>query len=201
MKYFIVEPTYKKSFVEYTLFHQKDEEGKTTSLRKELGWRWGSFMFSVPETEEEAYSYIKECGYDNLLDYASDYGFTILDENKKEILDPEANVIEIVSGQLLPEESDSFVDITEDYPNAEFVDSWDGCWEHWEVFSYQKEISEDEQQSIIEEVEEAYSEEYEEGVENLGWEFVSSYFEMHCSPKITPCDENGKPLTENNDLQ
>lgn len=194
MKNYLLEPTYKKSVVEYTLFKRKNEEGQLIFLRKELGWRWGSWMLSVPETEEEAYAYIKEQGYDNLLDWAYDYGHTVTNDNGDEVLDPDSNVIEMVAMQCLPSAADEFVDITEDYPNAEMIECWDGCWEFWDVFSYQVEdLDEDEVEAIKEEAEEAYDEEYEEGVEALGWEFVDTYFEMHCSPSIVRCNENGEP--------
>jgi hypothetical protein len=195
MKHYLLEPTYKKSLVEFTLFKRKDEEGKDIFLRKELGWRWGSFMISVPDTEEEAMEYLASEGYegeDAFLNWAMDFGFTIADAATDEIEVPEEPMLELIERQLLPEETDDFVDISEDYHHAEFVDSWDGCWEFWSVDSYHKEIPEEEQEAIIEEVDEVYEEMHEEGVEELGWEFVDTYFELHCSPKITPCDENGK---------
>jgi len=192
MKHFLLEPTYKKSLVEFTLFKRKDENDNTIFLRKELGWRWGSFRFSVPETEEEALEYIKSKGYDGenaIFEWAEDYGHTIWDgEEDKEYLDPNTSLVEMVKSQLLPSEADDFVDITEDYEDAEMIECDDGCWEFWRVSSYQTEISEEDQESIVAEIEEVYSEEYEEGVENLGWEYVSTYFELHCNPKITECD-------------
>ena len=27
--------------------------------------------------------------------------------------------------------------------------------------------------------------------EDLGWEFIDCFYEMHCHPEITPCDKNG----------
>lgn len=196
MKYYRVEPSMKKSVIEYTAFQRKDEDGNTIWLRKELGWRWGSWLFSVPETEEEAYAYIKGQGYDDLLSWAYDYGFTVTDDNGDEVLDPDSNVIEMVAMQAKPSEGDDFVDLTEDYPDAEMLETWDGCWEYWNVSSHTTEIDEEEQEAMIEEVEEAYEENYEEGVEALGWEYVDTYFEMHCTPVITECDEHGKPLED-----
>jgi len=199
MKYYIVEPSYKKSFVEITAFKRTDENGNLIWLRKELGWRWGSFLFSVPETVEEAMVFLKDQGYDEVLDWAYDYGHTITDDNGDEVIDPDADIVSMIVQQFLPNASDDFVDITEDYPNAEFIDAWDGCWEYWNVSSYQTEISEEEQEAIIEEVEEAYGEGYEEAVEELGWEFVDTYFEIQCNPQITPCDEDGNKFEENED--
>ena len=195
MKYYLVEPTYKKSLIEYTAFKRVDEDGKLIWLRKELGWRWGSFLFSAPETEEEIAEYLESQGYEGenaALEWAMNYGYTIADATTGVIEPPEEPIAYLIKEQLLPSEDEDFVDITEDYGNAEFIDAWDGCWEYWTGSSYQKEIGEEEQEAIIEEVEEVYEEMYEEGVESLGWEFVDTYFELHCSPKITPCDENGK---------
>ena len=196
MKYYIVEPTYKKSLVEKAIFKRKNEEGKTIVLEKELGWRGGSFLFNVPDTEEEAIADIKEQGYDSVLDWACDHGYTMTDDNGDEVLDPDHSIVEMLAPTMLPGQSEDFVDITEDYVNAELIECWDGCWEHWSVRSFQVELSEEEQEALIEGVEEAYSEEHEEGVEALGWEFVDTLFELHCRPKITPCDASGEPLDD-----
>ena len=200
MKHYIIEPTYKKSLVEKTIFRRTNEEGKLIFLEKELGWRWGSFMISVPETEEEALEFIKSEGYEGdnaVMDWALDYGHTIWDGDK-EFLDPDTTVLEMVQSQMMPEETDDFVDITEDYGHAEMLDCWDGCWEFWSARSYQAELTEEEKDAFVEEAEEAYAEEYEEGVEELGWEFTETYFELHCSPKITECDATGQPLDADN---
>lgn len=194
MKHYLVEPTYKKSVIEFTIFKRKNEEGKDIFLRKELGWRWGSWLFSVPETEDEALAYLKSKGFegeDGILHWAEDYGYTITDDNGNEILDPDTTLIELLQNQLLPSESEEFVDITEDYEDAEMLEAFDGCWEFWDVYSHQVELDEDDQEAIMEEASEAYNEEYEEGVEALGWEYVDTYFELQCNPKITPCHSDG----------
>jgi hypothetical protein len=49
---------------------------------------------------------------------------------------------------------------------------------------------------MIEEVVEAYSEEYEEGVEELGWSFQDCEYEMHCKPMITQVDIDGEEIGE-----
>lgn len=199
MKHYIIEPTWKKSVIEKTIFRRTNEDGKIIFLEKELGWRWGSFMISVPETEEEAVEFIKSEGYDGesaVLDWAMDWGHTILDDSNEEVLDPDTTVLEMVQSQLLPDESDEFVDITEDYGHAEMLECWDGCWEYWHARSYQIELTEEEQEAMVEEAEAAYYEDNEEGVKALGWEYVDTFFEMHCSPKITECDATGEPLED-----
>lgn len=196
MKHYLVEPTWKKSVVEYEIFKRKDEDGNTIFLRKELGWRWGSFMVSVPETEEEALEWVKNQGYETLKDWAGDYGHLEYDDETGEYIeDPETSYLEMIVGQSLPNETDEFVDITEDY-DMEMIECWDGCWEDWDVYCYQTEIDELQKEEWLEEAIAAWEEDYQEGVEELGWEYVDNMFEMQCSPKITPCTENGKPLEE-----
>ena len=183
MKYYRVEPTYKKSVVEIAVFRRKDEDGNNCFLRKELGWRWGSFLFSVPETEEEIKEFLEANGqYDSLQEYLADhYGH-------EDIITEDTQLEEY----LLPDPEADSVDITEDFPDAEMLDCWDGCWEYWSATRYPEDYTEEEQEELIEEIEEAYGEMYEEGVEELGWEFIDTYFEMHCQPEITQCDEYGK---------
>lgn len=195
MKYYRIEPTYKKSVVEFDIFKRHDEDGNLIFLRKELGWRWGSFLVSVPETEEESLEYIKEQGYDGdtaALDWAMDYGHTVT-EGDDEVIPSDTSLVELVQEQLLPNETDDFVDITEDY-DMEMLYCDDGCWEDWSVTSYVTDIDDEQQELWIEEAESAWDEDYQEGVEELGWEFVDNMFEMQCSPRIIPCDENGHDL-------
>ena len=202
MKHYLLEPTYKKSLIEYTIFRRMNENNKPIFLRKELGWRWGSFMISIPETEEEITEYLESHGYEGenaALEWAMDYGFTIADATTGVIEQPDEPIADLIKGQLLPSEDDEFVDVTEDYGDAEFIDAWDGCWEYWYVDSYLVELDEEEKEAWVEEAEEAYEEMHEEGVEELGWEFVDTSFELHCPPKITPCDEHGKIFEESED--
>ena len=48
MKYYRMEPTMKKSVIEYDTFSRIDENGKRILLHREVGWRWGSWLISVP---------------------------------------------------------------------------------------------------------------------------------------------------------
>ena len=189
MKHYRVEPTWKKSVVEWTLFQRKDENGIVENLRKELGWRWGSWMVSIPETQEELDKWVEDHpNYETIEDWAYDYGHADMDDDENITID--GDIFEILEQQLLPSEDDESVDITEDY-DMEMIETWDGCWEYFHVDSWRKEIPEDEAEALVEEAEAAYEENYEEGIEELGWEYVDTYFEMHCSPRITECDENG----------
>mgnify|MGYP000421383249 CR=1 FL=1 len=141
MKYFKIEPTYKKSLVEHYVFRRPlsdltddGPEGNIATLTKEIGWRWGDFIATVPETEDEItewLSYRDDGAYSNFYDLAIDYGLTETDENGEEVLPPSKSIQEMIEGLLLPDLDDDFVQITEDYPEAEMQSTWDGCWEDW----------------------------------------------------------------------
>ena len=188
MKHFRIEPTYKKSVIELSTFRRPLEEltgndedkGKFAYLRKELGWRWGSFMISVPYTEEEIAEFLEERGsYESVAEYLADY------HGEEDIIVESTTLQEY----LLPSVDDDFVDLTEDY-DAEMLDCWDGCWEDWGITVPGDEL--DDTDDLIEEIEEAYSEDYEEGVEALGWQFIDNFFEIHCNVTVTPCDQFGE---------
>ena len=188
MKHFRIEPTYKKSVIELSTFRRPLEEltgndedkGKFAYLRKELGWRWGSFMISVPDTEEEIAEFLEERGsYESVAEYLADY------HGEEDIIIESTTLQEY----LLPSEDDEFVDLTEDY-DAEMLDCWDGCWEDWGIAVPGDELEDTD--DLIEEIEEAYSEDYEEGVEALGWQFIDNFFEIHCNVTVTPCNEHGE---------
>ena len=188
MKHFRIEPTYKKSVIELSTFRRPLEEltgndedkGKFAYLRKELGWRWGSFMISVPDTEEEIKEFLEERGsYESVAEYLADY------YGEEDIIVESTTLQEY----LLPSEDDDFVDLTEDY-DAEMLDCWDGCWEDWDIITNGPKLADVDE--MIEEIEEAYSEEYEEGVEALGWQFIDNFFEIHCNVTVTPCNEHGE---------
>lgn len=54
-----------------------------------------------------------------------------------------------------------------DYENAELIECIDGCWDEW---SFSDNIDEEEQEQL----QEAYSENYEEGLEELGYVWADS---------------------------
>lgn len=198
MKYYKLEPSYKKSVVELTIFKRPLQEltgdeshaGKDAFVRKELGWRWGDWLIRIPETEEEIAEYLEEKGLESLDEAALYHGyFTFNSETNEEIPDEDFDLRDV----LLPKETDDFVDITEDFEDAEMLSTWDGCWEDWSIYCPTVEVF-DHDESWIEAIEEAYDEEYEDGVEALGWQYVDTFFEMHCNPVITECDENGENL-------
>ena len=96
---------------------------------------------------------------------------------------------------LLPDPDDDSCLLTEDYPDAELMDMWDGCWSYWNVKQHgesDKHLSEEECVALSEEVEELYNDGWNEAVEADDWEHCDGFTEIHCNLKITPCDKNGK---------
>ena len=201
MKYYKLEPSWKKSIVELDTFKRplneltNDEKdiGKWAYLVKELGSRWGSWSIVVPETDAEIAEWINASEYYNdIEDVADQNGYHIIDADGHIVVDPDMTPFEIMHKMLVPSIDATFVDITEDYPDAEMIEIWDGCWEDWDIRTGGAMLNDVDE--MIEEITEAYGEEYEDGVEALGWTFTESVFEMTCNPIITECDENGDPL-------
>jgi hypothetical protein len=211
MKYFKLEPTYKKSLVEFYTFSRplsdlKEDHGlhkdAKAHLIKEIGWRWGDFTIEVPETDDEIAEWLEfrdEGQYDTFYDLAVDYGLTETDEETgEEVLPSDRSVVELIQDMLLPDLDDDYIMISEDYPDAQMNSTWDGCWEDWSIrtgWTADSPVLENIDE-LIEEIDEAYAEEYEEGVEALGWTFDDCEYEMHCKPMITPVDENGEDIGE-----
>ena len=102
MKYFKLEPTYKKSLVEFYTFSRPlsdlmegAEKDAKAFLVKEIGWRWGDFTIEVPETDDEIAEWLEykdEGNYDNFYDLAVDYGLTELTEEGEDILPADKTV-------------------------------------------------------------------------------------------------------------
>lgn len=191
MKHYLIEPTMKKSVIEVSVFTRLDENDNIMRLTREVGWRFGSFMVSVPETEEEAIEFVEAQGYDDILTWAIDFGYTYTNEDGEEALDEDLSVEELFYQSLVPSVEDDYVDITEDFPHADMIETWDGCWDDWAIYTRDDHLTEEQNDAMIEEIYEAYEEEYEEGVENLGWEFKDTYYEIHCPVTVSPCDEYG----------
>ena len=65
MKYYKLEPTYKKSLIELYSFKRplsdfvEGHENRNAILVKEIGWRWGDFTIEVPETQDEVNEWLE----------------------------------------------------------------------------------------------------------------------------------------------
>lgn len=141
-------------------------DGEDFRLEREQGWRWGAFLIAVPETDEEIADYCKMHEYD---------------------------IEEFPDLELLPDPEDDLIDI--EYYNAQMIETSDGCWQQWRVTSHQ-EHDEEQAEELAEEAEAAWDEDWDTGVEQLGWTEVDSvtYFEIHGGVEVTRCDEMGSAL-------
>ena len=202
MKYLRMEPAYKKSVIEDTYF-QYDingghrDGGNTVWVTMETGWRWGTWLVSVPETEEEIIEFANskiggdangDPYYKNLQEVYDDY---CCDESEES----DEQVIELIDN-FTPSTSEScdFHEI-EDY-DAEMLETWDGCWCDFSVRQGCSEgddehLSEEELEAFRENVEEAWNEDGYEGIENLDFMETGCEINIHCPVTLTPCDENG----------
>lgn len=202
MKYLRMEPARKKSVIEDTVF-QYDingghrDGGNTVWVTMETGWRWGTWLVSVPETEEEIIEFANfkidgdakgDPYYKNLQEVYDDY---CCDESEES----DEQVIELIDN-FTPSTSEScdFHEIA-DY-DAEMLETWDGCWVDFSVRQFRNEgddgyLSEEELEAFRENVEEAWDENGYEGIENLDFIENGSDTNIHCPITLTPCDENG----------
>jgi len=156
MKQYIVEPKYKKSFIQLETFIKKEEDGTTHYLEYRDCFRWGGGALAVPETREEIEDFKKHIGYEGASDedVMEDYG---------------AETWEDIA---LPDEGDEIM-LFEDFGwNAEMIECWDGgCYTEWSMNSYGPSAYTDEEcEEQAEALSEVYYDEYEEGLEALGWE-------------------------------
>ena len=188
MKTYRIEPTYKKSVVEYDTFRKRVEGDKSDLwIRKEIGWRWGEFDVFVPETEEEVIEWANDQVGD--AEYYKSLA-EVLDEYGEEDL-------EGMIGHAMPDTSEAcaFHELS-DY-QYEMNSTWDGCWEDWDIFVGGDDLSEEEQEELLEEVQEKYSEDYEDGVAELGFEHMDNYTDIHCAITAVEIDEDRNAIDIN----
>jgi len=173
MKHYLIEPQVKKSVIEREHFKRTREDGVVEMLEMETGWRWGSFMINIPETEEEIKVILDDWGAETLEEYLED------------------RCVETLEQALLPNPTDDEILLTEDY-NADVLETDDGCWT---IFSaYGKDLDEEQREALVEEAQEAYGEDWYDGLERLGWQQDDVYFELQGEFNMVQCDENGNPL-------
>ena len=184
MKHFLLEPKLKKSVSEYQRFVKQIDDKNSYTATMETGWRWGSWVINCPETEEE----VVEWGnnrvgdpsyYKNAMEVVEDYGYDTLEE--------------FVEHATKPEETANFHEL-DDYDH-ELIETWDGCWEYWEVQAWgdhREDVTDEEIEELQEHVEEIWYEDYNEAMYEDGWEEQAYWTDINCEVKLTPCDQNGK---------
>ena len=146
MKQYVVEPKMKKSIMEERTFTKKDGETRFF-LTNQVFWRGGSFTIDVPETEEEIHAWLEERGWTQ-----EDWDEGCVDESS-----------------FLPDEDDESIEL-DDYA-YEIIDTWDGVSEEWELTCYPLDaVDEETLEEMRDAAVEVYSEDYEEGLFEDGWE-------------------------------
>jgi len=192
MKYFLIEPTYKKSVVEYNSFVKFINGVKTYAILEE-GYRWGSFLIPIPETDEEIKAWLdSKDDVSSLQEYLDWYHG--VDEEEFNALD----TIDLAE-YMLPNPEEDHCLLTEEFEDAEMIDIWDGCWMFWNIRQHgdsENHLSEEEREALAEDVEALYNEDYQESLEADGWDHCDFFYEIHSNLKITPCDENGNVFEE-----
>lgn len=183
MKVVKLEPTWKKSVIEYQVWG-KEVDGVKLRATMETGWRYGAFDISIPETEEEALKWANDrVGqsdyYTTIEEVYNDYGCEDWDDLKM---------------SFCPSVDDEFIEI-DDY-DYEMLETWDGCWEEWSVSISNDEDGVFDEDEVREEIEDGWGEDAWEWMQENGWEEKDCYFEMHCNPKLTEYDENGNLVGE-----
>ena len=169
MKHYLVEPTYKKSVAEIERI-TNIETGELLVI--ETGWRWGQFMISVPETDEEIQTYLEQKGYDNLDTYLAEHRATTLEE------------------VMLPENGDEEVNLA-DY-DYEFLYTDDGCWT--DVLFFGDNLTEEENEARREELSDVYFNEFYSGLEGRNFFTDETFYIIDCPVRVVPCNENGEEL-------
>lgn len=188
MKQLIMEPTYKKSVLEYQVW-TKEIDGHQVRAVLEIGWRWGSFYINIPETIEEAIAWANErVGdpnyYKTIEEVYNDYSGGCNDFN-------------VLTQSFCPSEEYEYIEL-DDY-DTEMIDCWDGCWEEWTVHvPHNSELDSD---SIREEVEEGWQEESWDWMQENGWEEQDGYFDICCNPKFSEVDENGNAIVTDEEVE
>jgi len=181
MKIYNIEPTYKKSVCEVELWRKNEDvvgSDSTTCrynwngpiLRRECWWRWAEWRLEIPDTQEEIQEFLEHKPFDSLDQYLDHRGYDTLKEC------------------LLPDnfDDDDSVHCLED--DFEMMYCWDGQGEEFRIQPTRNlEMSEEEQKHLAAEAERMYSDEgmYEEGLEELGWEHYSTFYEVCCSLDVT----------------
>ena len=181
MKQLIMEPTHKKSLLEYQVW-TKEIDGHKVRATMELGWRWGSFYINIPDTDEEIIEWANNAFgqtdyYKTIEEVLNDYGCESVEEMQS-------------TDRFLPSIDEEHIELDE--YDTEMIETWDGCWEDWSV--YVPSDSELDSDVIKEEVEEGWYEDSWSYMEENGWLEEDCYFEMCCNPKFYEVDENGDAI-------
>lgn len=174
MRYYLIDPQEEKSIVKREFFsYYNDEKSKEYVLEIKTGWRWGSFMISIPETQEEIKNFLEKSNADSRTKFIKSAGTLTLEQ------------------ALLPHKNYDTIPLTKKY-NAKVQEIDDFCW--IDFYIQEGHLSSDEQTDIIKEVQSAYEKNGYTALADLGWYRENEDFELIGAHTTTECDVNGKPL-------
>lgn len=177
MKYYVLEPTHKKSVFEYQQFRKtisQNGEKLVVVATLETCWRWGSWLITVPETDEELDEYCK------LNDVS---------------IEDWPNGYDDLREQLTPNPLDEYHDL-DDY-DAEMIETWDGVSEDWSINTLGNSDIESaltavlDTELILDEITETWYENYIEGLEELGFEESGFSTEIGTTITLKNCTSDG----------
>ena len=177
MKYFILEPKWKKSVYEFDRYRKVADDGTAIYATRETCWRYGKWIVSVPETNKECDEYLENHSMD-LEDYGGTY------EELKESLMPS-------------EDEETAFHEMDDYDH-EFIETWDGCSEDWSVHVWGPGKDTIDVTILQEEIEERWEDANWDGMYDLDYTEDGFWIEINCPIVLTPCSQNGTPLEVNN---
>jgi hypothetical protein len=171
MRQFKMEPTWKKSVVEYTQFFKDG-----VHLTREEGWRGATFLINIPETEEEFLEWCNEKGYETIEEVKEWYSHVF--ENEA--------IVDKYLAICGPDLGDKNFEM-DDYDH-EMVEMWDGCWADWTIATHGEiSLTEEEKDELLERIEELYDEDHIEGLEQDGWEQTNYWVEIQCPVTLEEC--------------
>jgi len=187
MKQYLMQPTHKKCVLEFEAY-TKVIDGIKTIATKETGYRSGSWIIYVPETEEELRDWCRN---------VHDMSLEDMMEDMMEDIDGDTTILPPFD--FMPNDEMSYIDV-DDYDN-EMLEAYDGCWTEWQVRQYANEsnpsfpmMSEEELEELREEIEDREAVDDESaylGIEEDGWETDGFYCEIHCTVTLVECDDMG----------
>ena len=172
MKYYLLEPKEKKSVVEYQTFSKEINESKIYAIREE-GYRGGSWIIHVPETDEEIDLRLEELDMtrDDIVAY---YGEDINSMGEK---------------FFLPDPDEDYHELN-DY-DFEMIQMYDGCWADWKIVATLDTMCEEDQDDLLVKVEELWAEDYDFALTDDGWSDDGTTTEVQCEILLRECDESG----------
>ena len=177
MKYYLLEPKSKKSIVDYQTFSKVVDGNKIYAVREE-GYRGGSFVIHVPETDSEI-----------------DLRLADMDMTREDVISYyEEDINSIGEKFFMPDPDDDYHELN-DY-DFDLIETYDGCWAEWRIVASLDVMSEEKQDDLLMSVEQLWEEDYDSALVDDGWSDDGTSTEIQCEISLKECDERGFVLAE-----